>query len=157
MTTGAVPFYSHLFAVRIVPQLITSVSTILIVDDNPHDVFFLRCALEAVGTTVQLVSVANGHELLEYLGKYPAPDLLVVDFFLGSETGLEIVRQLRAEQKLQTPALMLSGSLDPSLEQMAEREEIVYREKPPSFDSWCELASHILHLAVRSRTIACAA
>jgi DNA-binding NtrC family response regulator len=66
---------------------------VIVVDDEPNTCSFLRSAL-----------VAEGHECTSFLRSAPAEqhlaaqpaDLALVDIYLGSESGLELVHRLRA-------------------------------------------------------------
>src|SRR5438132_104112 len=81
---------------------------ILLVEDNPDDEELTRIALQENNVMSQLIVVHNGAEALDYLfgtGAYigrepsPAPHLILLDLNLPKVHGLEILRQLRADNR----------------------------------------------------------
>lgn len=133
------------------------VSTILIVDDNPVDISFLRYALEAIGSTAELISAADSDSAFHYLQNHAVPDLLVLDFFLGKEMGLDLLQQLNSDLDGQVPVLLLSGLVPPTLEEQAQAQGVACLEKPTSFEGWCDLAQCMAHPQAFARAVACAA
>lgn len=133
------------------------VTTILMVDDNPVDVSFLRYALETVESTAVVSSAADKEAAFQHLRHQAPPDLLVLDLFLGGETGLDLLEQLRAEHRWCPPAVLLSGLVPPSFKQAAQSQGVPCLDKPSSFEGWCALAQILVHPDLASRTSACAA
>lgn len=81
-------------------------STILLVEDNPDDIFFMRRALKAAEITNPLQVAETGEEAIAYLageGKYsdraahPLPCLIFLDLKLPGKTGLEVLEWLRGQ------------------------------------------------------------
>jgi two-component system, response regulator len=81
---------------------------ILLVEDNPDDEELIRIALQENKIVSQLVVVHNGAEALDYLfatgaytGRGPsmAPHLILLDLQLPKVHGLEVLRQLRANNQ----------------------------------------------------------
>jgi CheY-like chemotaxis protein len=90
---------------------------ILLVEDNPADVYLLRRAVAECGQDLQLWVVADGPEALAFLRKehplahVPTPALIVVDLLLPTMRGTELltaIRQLPAHQT--TPIIVLSAT-----------------------------------------------
>lgn len=82
---------------------------ILLVEDEPTNVFFFQHAATKVGVT-NLVQVAkDGREALDYLEghggfedriKFPLPGLVVLDLKLPRITGFEVLQRIRANPRL---------------------------------------------------------
>ncbi|SMF95875.1 Signal transduction histidine kinase [Methylomagnum ishizawai] len=84
---------------------------IALVDDNADVRESFTFALEAEGHRV--VAAADGAELLARLANGP-PEVLVADYQLaGEETGVDVIRSVRAAFGVQVPALILTGDTDP--------------------------------------------
>ena len=66
---------------------------ILVVDDNPDDLFLIRRDLLALGHRV--VGVSTAREALDHLGR-GRPDVLMTDVGLPGMDGHELARRLRA-------------------------------------------------------------
>ncbi|MGC8874829.1 MAG: response regulator [Chloroflexia bacterium] len=85
--------------------------TVLIADDEPGVREEIRQALSARGFFVQ--EAGSGAEALTLIAREP-PDIVVVDLYLPDLDGMEIVRQLRAQENTLTlPVLFLSVVDDP--------------------------------------------
>jgi len=83
---------------------------ILLVEDEPNDVFFFEHALKKSGITHPLHVARDGQEALDYLAgvdkfsdraAYPIPQLVVLDLNLPRATGFEVLRQVRQHPELQ--------------------------------------------------------
>lgn len=129
-------------------------SVILLVDDDPHDVFFLRRALQQAGVRRPLRVVRDGEEAVHYLqgfgpyadrDRHPLPCLVLLDVKLPKRSGLEVLRWLRGRPDLKDlPALMVSSSGEPrDLEEAAAYGVEAYRVKPVAFDELVRLAREI--------------
>jgi CheY-like chemotaxis protein len=97
-------------------------ATILIVDDDPNDLMFIRSAFKAVGTTSTIHTVDGGVEAIAYLkgeGKYSDrttfayPDFLITDLKMPEVDGFGVLEFLKSD--LGSPLVwsaILSGSVD---------------------------------------------
>ena len=101
---------------------------ILLIEDDPDDVFLFRRTLSKLGYHADLRVVSSSGEAKRYLfnegefsnaGYYRKPDLIVSDFRLAGDTVLGFMQWLRsAPQFLDIPVVMLSAAvsnLDPAL------------------------------------------
>lgn len=80
---------------------------ILIIDDEPHIVELIRYNLESSGYAP--LEAYSGPEGLE-AARREQPDLILLDLMLPGMDGLEIMRQLRGDEKLKSvPIIMLTA------------------------------------------------
>lgn len=85
-----------------------SMTTILIVDDEPSIVELVRFTLEDTG--VRVVEASDGAEALT-LARRVKPDLVLLDVQMPRLNGLEVCRQLRREPALaRTLVIMLTAA-----------------------------------------------
>src|SRR5688572_33381856 len=70
---------------------------ILIVDDHEDNVEVIRARLEASG--YQIESAADGEEALERVRSSP-PDLILLDVMMPRIDGMEVARQIKADEAL---------------------------------------------------------
>ncbi|MFL5802643.1 MAG: response regulator transcription factor [Roseiflexaceae bacterium] len=77
---------------------------ILIVDDEPHMINFMRMNLELEGC--QVISASNGKEALEK-ARQKLPDVVLLDIMMPKMDGFETLRRLR--QFSQVPVLILTA------------------------------------------------
>ena len=84
----------------------------------------------------------GGHEVIAALGSAglraeladKAPDIVISDYaFADGETGLDVVRALRARFGEKLPAILLTGNNDPQLKAAAATDAIVVHSKPVDF------------------------
>jgi DNA-binding response OmpR family regulator len=79
---------------------------ILVVEDEPLDLELIVWSLRAGGYTVDLVTTGAEALLAARENEY---DVLVLDLMLPDMTGIDIVRELRAEKR-STPVLVLTAT-----------------------------------------------
>src|SRR3989338_8832835 len=77
---------------------------LLLIEDSPEIVQFLKPALEAAGFAVD---IANDGERGSYLGRITEYDLIILDNILPKKMGIEVCQDLRNEGRT-TPILMIS-------------------------------------------------
>ncbi len=99
-----------------------SVPIILLVEDNPDDVELTRLALEETHVANRLVVARDGQEALDWLfcagahaGRAPCqiPSLVLLDLKLPRRSGLEVLQQLRADERTRRlPVVILTSSCE---------------------------------------------
>lgn len=99
-----------------------SPATVLIVDDEPDDLFFMVAAFRAVGASSRIQTVGSGNEAVAYLegeGSYgdralhPYPNFIVTDLKMPGLDGFGLLEYLKENPKSATiPTVVLSGSSD---------------------------------------------
>jgi CheY-like chemotaxis protein len=96
--------------------------TILLVEDDENDVFFLTYAFEAAGVINPVVVAKDGQEAINYLAgegrysdrsRYPLPGLVLLDLKLPVKTGLDVLRWIRQSGMRHLLVIVLTSSKDP--------------------------------------------
>lgn len=84
---------------------------VLIADDSETILLLLRTRLEMEGYDVE--TACDGQEVMEILSDRPepGPDVLLLDAMMPRKSGIDALRELRAEG-LDTPALIVSAHQD---------------------------------------------
>jgi CheY-like chemotaxis protein len=86
-------------------------ATILIVEDNPDDVFFMRRACKAANIQNPIQVAADGQEAIEYLAgegkfsdrkQFPVPCLVLLDLKLPRKTGQQVLTWIRHQRHYAT-------------------------------------------------------
>ena len=108
---------------------------LLIADDSETILLLLRTRLEMEGYEVETAN--DGQEVIDAMhsaGDEESPDLLLLDAMMPRKSGIEALRELRAEG-VETPALIVSahqGAGD--ADSATELEVSGYVTKPIDFD-----------------------
>ena len=94
--------------------------TILLVEDDTNDVFFLKRAIKLAGITNPVHSVEDGRQAIHYLegtgdysnrAKHPLPCLVLLDLKLPYVMGLDVLKWIRTRPELRSiVVLILSAS-----------------------------------------------
>jgi OmpR-family two-component system manganese-sensing response regulator len=104
---------------------------LLVADDSETILLLLRTRLEMEGHVVETAS--DGQEVMDAIHaskEENAPDLLLLDAMMPHKSGIEALRELRAEG-VETPALIVSAHQDQG---DAELDVSGYVTKPIDFD-----------------------
>lgn len=90
---------------------------LLLVEDNLADARLIRWAIGEANAPVQLETVTNGQEALEFLSKtrnesaQSRPDVMLVDLNLPKIDGLELLKQVKASEEFyDIPVVIFSTS-----------------------------------------------
>jgi CheY-like chemotaxis protein len=137
--------------------------TILVLEDEENDLFFLRRALatcEFKGTVRVVQNISHARDYLEGRGTYadrhyyPLPDLIVTDFKMRGQTGVEFLRWLRTEKSYaEIPVVMFSGTALPQDKEAAlQSGALAFFAKSGDFRTVCQNVEGILkYLPPRKR------
>jgi DNA-binding response OmpR family regulator len=128
--------------------------TILLVEDDQNDVFFLRYAFEAADIQNPLQVVFDGQEAINYLaGKdkyadrrhFPLPCLVLLDLKLPGKMGNDVLRWMRDQPQLShLLVIMLTSSSDLNdVDGAYECGAQSYLVKPLSMEKRLEMARAI--------------
>lgn len=129
-------------------------SCLLLVEDDPDDVVFIRRGFEKAGIGDHVRLARDGEEAIAYLkgegrykdrALYPFPALMVFDLKLPKKSGLEILAWLRSEPRLKDlPVIIFTSSKEPT--DIARAQELgvaAYHLKPVEFKELIELVRSI--------------
>ena len=109
---------------------------LLIADDSETILLLLRTRLEMEGYEVETAN--DGQEVMDAIhaaGEEGSPDLLLLDAMMPRKSGIEALRELRAEG-VETPALIVSAHQDAGdTDAPTELEVSGFVTKPIDFDS----------------------
>lgn len=99
--------------------MLTELRRILLVEDDPRDVELVLTALEEYNLANEVVIAHDGEEALDYLyrrGNFQIrpngnPAVILLDLKLPKVNGLEVLQQIRADEKLRmTPVVVVTSS-----------------------------------------------
>ena len=117
---------------------------ILLVEDNPTEVYLTRSALEDAEIGNRLSVVHDGEEAMQFLrregrfGDAPTPDLILLDLNLPKKDGREVLAEVKGDPELrQIPVIVLTTSgHDEDIERAYALHANSYIRKPVDFDQF---------------------
>jgi CheY-like chemotaxis protein len=124
---------------------------ILIVEDNPGDVFLTREVLEKSKILNTIKSVPDGEAAMQYLrreGRYQdvrLPDLVLLDLNLPKMDGRTVLEMMKADDELRKiPVVILTSSQAPGdIEGSYARHANCYLTKPVQFHEFAGVVRSI--------------
>lgn len=127
---------------------------ILLVEDNPSDAELTLLALKKVRIANKVFLVSDGDEALDFLfarGKFTGreqnqnPKVILLDLKLPKISGLEVLRSIKASEKLKNiPVVVLTSSKeDPDIRQCYELGANSYVVKPVGFENFLKAVSEL--------------
>ena len=128
--------------------------TVLMAEDNPHDVLATKRAWKQFGYNNHLHIVSDGEECLAYLfhqGKYedpnvfPVPDVILLDLKLPKLNGHQVLQRIRAEHQFRfLPVIILTNStLETDRNKGYEYGCTAFLKKPVGFGNFADLMKSI--------------
>jgi CheY-like chemotaxis protein len=93
--------------------------TILLVEDEESDVFFMRQALQEVGVLNSLQIASDGQQAIDYFKgtgnfanreEFPLPYLVLLDLKLPRVMGLDVLKWIRQQPEVAAIVVILSSS-----------------------------------------------
>jgi DNA-binding response OmpR family regulator len=112
---------------------------VLVADDSETILLLMRTRLELAGHEVE--TACDGQEVTELLRANrpgPLPDLLLLDAMMPRKSGIDALRELRAEG-IETPALIVSAHQDATdANAPSDLEVSGFLTKPIDFDRLLE-------------------
>jgi chemotaxis family two-component system response regulator Rcp1 len=120
----------------------STLGDILLIEDNPSDVYLTEEALKAVGAVSRLHVATDGIEGLSFLrregihAEAPRPDLILLDLNLPRMDGRRVLAEIKDDEELRRiPVIVLTTSNAPSdVVKCYDLHANCYIVKPVDFD-----------------------
>lgn len=120
---------------------------ILLVEDNPADIRLTKEALKESDSETILDVVTDGEEALDFLflrnthSTAQRPDIILLDLNLPKRTGLEVLKEVKADESLKKiPVIVLTTSdAHHDITRAYEAHANCYILKPVDFDEFAEV------------------
>jgi two-component system response regulator len=132
------------------PELIE----IVLVEDNPRDAELMIRALKKRNLANNLIHLGDGAEALDFVfnrGKFTGvnrtvtPKVMLLDLKLPKVNGLEVLREIKANELMSTMAIVIitSSAEDPDIKLAYKLGVNSYVVKPVNFDAFSEVMSNL--------------
>lgn len=128
--------------------------TVLLVEDDENDVFFMQRAFQDANILTPLNVVTDGRQAIEYISgkgeysdrqKFPLPCLILLDLKLPYVLGLDVLKWLREHNEFDTIVVVVltSSKQDADIEKAYQLGANSYLVKPPDADQLLEMVKRI--------------
>jgi CheY-like chemotaxis protein len=135
-------------------QTMAANRSVLLVEDEDDDIFFVQKAFEKAGINNRLHVALDGQQAIDYLsgkGQYsdrstfPLPALVILDLKLPKVWGMDVLKWIRANPALRSlPVVVFTGSDDALDAQRAYRLGAnSYFQKPPNLENLYDLVPNL--------------
>jgi len=122
------------------------IRVVLMADDDEDDLLLVKDAFAAAGISIELRSVPDGEELVEYLFRrnkyedsylFPEPSLILLDLNMPRKDGREVLAEIKAHPILkQIPVVVLTTSREEvDIQRCYEMGASSYVTKPNGFNA----------------------
>jgi CheY-like chemotaxis protein len=124
---------------------------VLIVEDNPPDVYLLKMAIRQECPDCRFDVVDTGKDAFQFLrreGRYAnavLPDLVILDLNLPFRSGEEVLALIRITERLRDVVVILCSSSPRDLEFRSVHVPDAYIAKPTDLDSYLALGKEIMN------------
>ena len=133
---------------------------ILLIEDNPGDVFLIQETLREHGLAYKLSVIEDGEEAILFArqeGQYAKalqPDLILLDLNLPKCNGKEVLRSLQENPQLTHVPLVIFTSSDSPQDRLAAAEPNVscYLRKPSSLEEFMKIGGVLKELLSSTKT-----
>jgi CheY-like chemotaxis protein len=130
-----------------------SAARILVVEDNPADIFLLRRALAGKGEAFEMEVVQDGAQALAYVrtqwrrGPESKPCVILLDLHLPKENGIDVLRAIREESEFSHVEVVVVTSMATPREEAELRGlGADYRLKPKTLAEYSDFAADIIDI-----------
>jgi len=141
-------------------ELLRRAANIVLVEDNPADIVWLRHALDQQEEPYVLEVLSDGEAALQFVEEHrngsrrPDPCVILVDLHLPKHDGIEVLRAIkRAPVLAHIQVLMLSSLPTPRDKATILELGATHRLKPSTLKDCLELANEILALCAKPMTM----
>ena len=130
---------------------------VLVVEDNPSDIYLLRLAFEQAGLNCDFTAFEDGAAATAYIRQSGAESipyhLIILDLNLPRRSGMEVLKELRAHPAFSSVTVAILSSSSSPREQAAiqEFDNVHFFTKPPMLDEFLDLGSELGKLFVTPR------
>ncbi len=123
---------------------------VLLVEDNPGDVYLIKMALAEHHLDCELVEATDGRSALSMIrgGLSGVPDLAILDLNLPFHSGREVLQAIRSDPAWSNvPVLIFTSSSSPTDRfDLGALGATIFLQKPSNLDDFLAVGARVRHL-----------
>ncbi|KYK28380.1 chemotaxis protein CheY [Thermoplasmatales archaeon SG8-52-1] len=86
---------------------------IMVVDDEPDQIFTAKMILEDLGSEYEVIGVSSGNKCIEMLKKNKIPDIIFLDIMMPGMNGWDVAAEIKKNPKWKKiPLVFLTAKTD---------------------------------------------
>ena len=126
---------------------------ILFSDDDTDDALLFTQAADLMTTPILLSFAEDGEQLMRFLTRDTLPDLIFLDLNMPVKNGIECLREIRNDNKLDDlPIIVYTTSDNPrDIDACYELKANLYVVKPTSFESIIKTLKKIINIDFKNQ------
>jgi len=128
--------------------------TILLVEDDTHDVELLQLAFTHAGVSFSFISVSDGGEAVKYLAregqyadreKFPEPFLVLLDLAMPVMDGFDVLRWIQEQKTVSMPPVFVFSysRIEKEMQLAAKLGAKLFLSKPVDLESAIDLVKQL--------------
>ncbi len=130
--------------------------TVLILEDNPADVYLLQEALREAQQEVAVVIFPDGESACDYIDKFqpgptPTPDVAVLDLNVPRKDGTEVLARIRSNEGLRDMPVVIFSSYPVEMMASEALRADCYIQKPSTYLLFLKASEQILDCIAKKR------
>lgn len=122
---------------------------ILLVKDNIGDIYMVQSAIEEAGINCQINTLNNSDIAVAHIRQYEdstVPDIIIVGITLIKDEGLEIVEEIKKNEKLKNIPVIVFTTSDLNKDTSMDYSTVSFITKPQSFQDYKQKVDYIVNL-----------
>lgn len=121
---------------------------ILFSDDDTDDALLFTQAADLMTSSILLSFAEDGEQLMRYLSKEMLPDMIFLDLNMPVKNGVECLREIRADHKLDwLPVIIYTTSDNPKdIDTCYNLRANLYVVKPTSFENIIKTLKKVINM-----------
>ncbi len=108
---------------------------VLVVDDDPNLVTYLKALLEDNG--YEVITPKDGIEGIEKT-KQEKPDVITLDLLMPEKTGIKMFRELRKDEELKHIPIIVVTGISKQYQALSDFKKFIYERKLPGPKAYIE-------------------
>jgi CheY-like chemotaxis protein len=126
---------------------------ILFSDDDTDDALLFTQAADLMTSSILLSFAEDGEQLMRYLSRESLPDMIFLDLNMPVKNGLECLREIRSDKKLDwLPIIIYTTSDNPrDIDACYDLKANLYVVKPTSFESIIKTLKKIINMDFKTQ------